>query len=82
MEKQEKQLKIITEELKTIQAQHEQLVIKSKKRLQLKDAANKVLEAVRIRNTESVVGGDMARLIKAMETDDLFKNKKAVGKVI
>lgn len=43
MEKQEKQLKIAIEELKTIQANHEKSLIQTKKRLSLKDDAMKVL---------------------------------------
>jgi hypothetical protein len=82
MEKSEKQLKIIIEELKLIQANHERAVIQYTKRLRVKDTAEKVIAAVRERNTNSVTGADMARLIKATEEDRLFQNTKSVQKAI
>jgi uncharacterized protein (AIM24 family) len=75
LEKQEKQLKIIQEELKTVQANHERAIIKTKQRLQLKEDAEKVISAIQNKKTNGVTGGDMARLIKGIEADSLFKNK-------
>jgi hypothetical protein len=80
--KQEKQLKIIQEELKTIQANHERAIIKTKQRLQLKEDAEKVISAIQNKKTNQVTGGDMARLIKGMEADSLFKNRKSVEKAM
>jgi hypothetical protein len=82
LEKQEKQLKIIQEELKTIQANHERAIIKTKQRLQLKEEAEKVISAIQNKKTNQVTGGDMARLIKGMEADSLFKNRKSVEKAM
>jgi hypothetical protein len=82
LEKQEKQLKIIQEELKTIQANHERAIIKTKQRLQLKGDAEKVISAIQNKKTDGVTGGDMARLIKGIEADSLFKNKRSVEKAM
>jgi hypothetical protein len=80
--KQEKQLKIIQEELIAIQANHERTIIKTKQRLQLKEDAEKVISEIQNKSTEKVTGDDMSRLIKGMEADSLFKNKKAVEKAM
>jgi hypothetical protein len=82
LEKQEKQLKIIQEELKTVQANHERAIIKTKQRLQLKGDAEKVISAIQNKKTDGVTGGDMARLIKGIEADSLFKNKRSVEKAM
>lgn len=80
LERQEKQIRIVMEELKTIQANHESAIVQYKKRLQLKDDAAKVVSAVLERKTNSVTGDKMVKLIQAMENDSLFKNKISVGK--
>jgi hypothetical protein len=75
LEKQEKQLRILQEELKTIQANHERVIIKTMQRLQLKEEAKKVISAIQNKSTNRVTGGDMDHLIKGIEADILFKNK-------
>lgn len=82
LEKQEKQIKIIADELRTIAATHEQSVAKCKKRLQLKQTAQTVFEAVQSRAANRLTGGDMARFVKAVQNSDLFQNKQSVGKAI
>lgn len=51
LEKQEKQLRIIEEELKMILDLRSKNIIQCKKRLQLKEAVGKVLSAIRGKNT-------------------------------
>jgi hypothetical protein len=63
LEKQEKQLKIVIEELKLIHSNHERAILKCKKRLQLKGTAEKVIAAIRNKNSKSVTGSDMACLL-------------------
>lgn len=82
MEKQEKQLKIVMEEINLIQGNHEKITLQCKQRLQLKDSAKVVIEAIKGKTTNRVTGGDMAQLMKAMENDDLFKNILSVEKAI
>lgn len=81
VEKQEKQLRIIAEELRTIQATHEKSVLSYKKRLRLQRDAEKVVAAVRERKTNTLIGSDMARLVKAIEHGDIFQNHKRVEEV-
>lgn len=61
---------------------HEKAVIKCKQKLTLKDSAKKVMAAIQEKSTNSVTGGDMASLIKAIQTNDLFKNKLSVSNII
>jgi hypothetical protein len=82
LEKQEKQLKIIEEDFKIIKADHERAILKTKQRLNLKEEAEKVISAIQTKKTNGVTGGDMARLIKGMEADSLFKNRKSVEKAM
>lgn len=63
LEKQEKQLKIVIEELKTIQDGHYKAIVNMKKRLKLKDAAEKVTLAIQSNKSSQVTGADMANLI-------------------
>lgn len=63
LEKQEKQLKIVIEELKTIQDGHYKATVNMKKRLKLKDAAEKVTLAIQSNKSSQVTGEDMANLI-------------------
>lgn len=80
LEKEEKQLKIICEELNEILANHEKATIKTKQRLKLKDDAERVVSPIQSKKTNQLLSSDMARLIKAIEKDQLFKNKKTVKK--
>lgn len=47
LEKQEKQLKIIIEDLKTIQTGHFKIIVQYKSRLQLQKAAKTVIDALK-----------------------------------
>lgn len=78
LEKQEKLLKIIAEEIKVIMDNHEKLIVQCKKRLKLKKTVQKVFQAILNKTTHSVMGGDMANLIEAIKTNDLFHNTKVV----
>lgn len=82
LEKQEKQVRIVIEELKSIHSNHEQTVRKLKKQLNLKGIANKVLTAVRDRTTHQITGNDMAELLTAINNDNIFANYLAVTKAI
>lgn len=66
LEKYDNQLKVIAEELKTLQDNNEKSIFQYRKRLHLKDNIEKVITAVRKRKTNSVTGSDMALLIKSI----------------
>lgn len=82
LKKQEKHMKIIVEELRTIMDNHQKSIIQYKKKLQVKDAAEKVISALHSKVYGSVTGDDMFRLIKLIESDNLFKNIQIVNKCI
>lgn len=79
LERQEKQMKIISEEIKAIQQNHEVAIRKCKGRLNLKGVAAKVLTAVKNKATQAITGGEMALLTKALQENDLFSNQKSVA---
>lgn len=82
LQRQEKQIKIIIEELKAIQLNHEVIVRKCKRRLYWKGVIEKVLTAITSKNTRTITGNDMAGLIKAINTDDIFTNQTALNSFI
>lgn len=69
LEKQEKQLKIIIEQLKTISDNHGKIIIRIKQNLRTKGYAQKVIDAIKSKTTGQITGEDMAHLIKAIEND-------------
>lgn len=78
MEKREKLLKIIIEELKNVQNNHEKAIRLCKQQLNLKGIAEKVLTAVKNKTTNEIMGDDMAGFIKAIEDKNIFSNSWAV----
>jgi hypothetical protein len=48
----------------------------------LKDDVERILEAFRTGTTSFILGKDMAKLMKAIESDDITDNKQRVEQVI
>jgi hypothetical protein len=48
--------------------------------LHWKGIAEKVLTAVANKATQAIMGGDMAELLKAIESDNIFGNRRSVRK--
>lgn len=82
LERQDKQLNVIIEEIKTIKANHYTTTILYKKRLQLKNSAKKVVNALKNQTTNQLMGSDMSRLINAINSKDLFSNNESVSNAI
>jgi hypothetical protein len=82
LEKQEKQLQMLIDELKAIQQSHRQTVQMLRQKQQLTKEAEKVLSAIQTGNTDGITGNDMAQLIKAMKNNEIFVNGKRVNEVV
>lgn len=78
LERQHKQLNIIIEQLRDIQATHYKNIVLTKRRLQLKGAAGKIVSAIQGQSTDTVTGNDMACLINPIGNGDLFRNSLSV----
>lgn len=78
MEKREKLLRIITEELKNVQNNNEKAIRLCKKQLHWKGIAEKVLTAIQNKTTHEITGDDMAEFIKAIEDESIYSNLWAV----
>jgi predicted DNA binding CopG/RHH family protein len=77
LERQEKQIKIVAEEIKAIQQNHEVAIRKCKGRLNLKGVAEKVLTAVKNKATQAITGGEMAGYRNKL-IDELLKKLHAL----
>lgn len=82
LEKQEKQLQMLIEDLKALQDSHRKNIHLCRQRQQLKATADKVIAAVRDGNTDAVTGNDMAVLVKAIQNNDAYENASAVDEAI
>lgn len=82
LERQEKQLQMLVDELKTIQQNHRQVIQQVRQRQQLTKAAEKVLTAIQTGATDAITGNDMAQLVKAIQTNEVYKNGKRVNEII
>lgn len=79
LERQDKHLNIVLEELKTIQTNHYKAIIQYNKQLQLKDIAKKVTSALKGQTLSEMTGRDMATLIDTIiQNNELFVNKQSV----
>jgi hypothetical protein len=70
-------MRIIIEELKAIQATHENAIIHYKNRLKIKAHVSIVVSAIREKKTNSLRGAHMSSFIDAINTGSLFQNKIA-----
>lgn len=78
LERQDKQLQIVIEELKALQQNHWKCLRQCRQRLRVRDVAEKVLSAIKSRNSTGVTGSDMYQLLKLLAEDDLFTNLRQV----
>jgi hypothetical protein len=56
------------------------MIIQCKKRLSFKGAALKVFTALKEKTTSIINGGDMAELVKAIKSSQIFSNIRTVTK--
>ena len=82
LQKQEKSIQAMMEELRGIHAIHSKYVLEQRKLLKLKENVQKVIAAIQGKNTDGITGKEMAELMKMIKHNELYSNKEEIEKHI
>lgn len=69
---------ILIKDLEEMQKQNCKSLNQIRARLQLREAASKVVSAIKSKATDKITGDDMSRLMKLISTKDAYANKKDI----
>lgn len=74
----EKAVLVLIDSLRQIHLDFSQYVIHQRKTQKLKEGAEKIMNAVKARKSNDILGKDMCEFMRMMEKEDFFTNHKEI----